>query len=161
MAHRLIKLIEWLEDEHQRMTTIVATVPVGVSIADSQANTIIYNAAAARMLGVEPDKNYNLGEMTERFAATEVGEDTERRRHGIVRAMNANASHEGRSSHWMSSATIRSGASEATSQRRSNAAMAIRKRSGAASSRSPNAVSSAARCIPGSRSMLARTARRS
>ena len=41
-------------------------------------------------LGVEPEKTYNLAEMTDRFAATEVGKDTERRRHGIVRAMNGN-----------------------------------------------------------------------
>jgi hypothetical protein len=88
VAHRLIRLIEWLEDEHQRLSTILTTVPVGVSIADAQENTITYNASAARMLGVEPEKTYDLKEMSERFAAPALGNDSERPRHGIVRAMN-------------------------------------------------------------------------
>jgi PAS domain S-box-containing protein len=87
VTHLLIGLIESLETQHDRLITVLATVPVGVTIADTHAHTILYNDAAARMLGVEPDRNYDLDEMSERFAKTEQGDQTERRRHGIVRAM--------------------------------------------------------------------------
>ncbi len=87
IAQMVIGLVESLEAEHQRLRTILSTVPVGVTIADVQSNTIIYNTAAARMLGVEPDRRYDLGEMTDRFARTERGQETERRRHGIIRAL--------------------------------------------------------------------------
>ncbi len=87
VAHMLIGVIETLEAEHDRMSTILATVPVGVTIADTQANTIRYNAAAARMLGVEPDRLYDLDEMIDRFARTERGLVPDRPRHGISRAI--------------------------------------------------------------------------
>jgi PAS domain S-box-containing protein len=87
VANMLIGLIESLQAEHQRLRTVLSTVPVGVTIADLQSNAIVYNNAAARMLGVEPDRPYDLGEMTERFAQTERGEEDQRRQHGIVRAL--------------------------------------------------------------------------
>jgi PAS domain S-box-containing protein len=87
VAHMLIGLIESLEAEHARLWTVLNTVPVGVSIADLQSNTIMYNEQAGKMLGVEPDRLYDLGEMTEKFAQTQQGQETERRRHGISRAL--------------------------------------------------------------------------
>ncbi len=81
-------------------------------------------------------------------ASRTIGSDS------IRRATNASTSEVGGSSHCASSTTSRTGASDAASDTRSSAAMAIRKCSGAASSVRPKAASSAARWT--SRSSLAR-----
>ena len=68
------------------------------------------------------------------------------------RAANASTCADDRSSHWASSTTHSSGRSSATSDSSVRTASAIRNRSGASPSRSPNATPSASCCGAGSRS---------
>jgi signal transduction histidine kinase len=67
IAQMLIGLIETLEAEHQRLSTVLSTVPVGVTIADARRSTIIYNPTAAKMLGAEPDRPYQIREVLQKL----------------------------------------------------------------------------------------------
>ena len=69
-----------------------------------------------------------------------------------LRATKPNTCAEARSNHCASSMTHSSGRSCAASEKRLKVARATRKRSGAAPALTPNVISSASRCGPGSRS---------
>jgi PAS domain S-box-containing protein len=87
VSHMMIGLIESLETEQRRLVRVLDTVPVGVTIANTRDRTIIYNASAAQMLGVEQNRRYDMTTMVDRFAAAESNPQHDRASHGIVRAM--------------------------------------------------------------------------
>ena len=87
VSHMMIGLIDSLENEQHRLRRVFDTVPVGVTIANARRRTITYNAAAAQMLGVEPNKPYDMATMVDRFAAVESNPDHDHGSHGIVRAI--------------------------------------------------------------------------
>ncbi len=88
VVHFLIGLIESTENEHRRLSTILATVPVGVAIVDTRAGTIIYNTAGGKMLGIEPDVPHNLDELMKQFEEIESPVAIQGNGHDIVRAIN-------------------------------------------------------------------------
>ena len=85
-ANEKAELFESIENERQRLKTILATVPVGVTIADSASGKITCNAAAGIMLGVEPDVPLDLDQIRSRFSP--IGDDGDHQQsRGVVRAL--------------------------------------------------------------------------
>ena len=68
VAHFLIGLVESTENEHRRLSTILATVPVGVAIANTRLGTVVCNKTGGAILGLEPDVPHDLEELLKRFA---------------------------------------------------------------------------------------------
>ncbi|HEX3357422.1 MAG TPA: PAS domain-containing sensor histidine kinase [Tepidisphaeraceae bacterium] len=88
VAHFLIGLIEFTENEHQRLSTILATVPVGMAIANVRTGTVVYNKAGAAMLGVEADVPHDLDDLMGRFSEIESAAESHGNGQDIVRAIN-------------------------------------------------------------------------
>ena len=87
IAQMLIGLIETLEAEHLRLSTVLATVPVGVAIADARRGTLVYNGTAAKMVGAEPGRLYTIQEVLDRLANSRRQGATVPERPSFIRAM--------------------------------------------------------------------------
>jgi signal transduction histidine kinase len=88
VAHFLIGLVESTENEHRRLSTILATVPVGVAIANTRQGTVVCNKTGGAILGLQPDVPHDLDELLKRFEQIESAAKIHGEGPDLVRAIN-------------------------------------------------------------------------